>query len=155
MVSSLDLYRNDPDAGIHGAAEWTLRKWGQQAKLKEVDAQLMKVKDWGERRWFMNSQGQTFAVIEGPVEFRIGSPPTDTERFPGNEPPRRMHNPSLLRHRYEGSDDRAIPAFSEAGEDHDRPLSGFAGLSQQVQSRSRRTVDWYRTGTRRLIIATG
>ena len=32
----LDLYRNDPDAGIHGAAEWTLRKWGQQEKLKEA-----------------------------------------------------------------------------------------------------------------------
>jgi hypothetical protein len=26
----LDLYCNDPDAGVHGAAEWTLRKWGQQ-----------------------------------------------------------------------------------------------------------------------------
>ena len=26
----LDLYRNDPDAGIHGAAEWTLRKWGSR-----------------------------------------------------------------------------------------------------------------------------
>jgi tetratricopeptide (TPR) repeat protein len=38
----LDLYRNDPDAGIHGAAEWTLRKWGQNDKLKEQDAQLTK-----------------------------------------------------------------------------------------------------------------
>ena len=26
----LDLYRNDPDSGIHGAAEWTLRQWKQQ-----------------------------------------------------------------------------------------------------------------------------
>ena len=31
----LDLYRNDPDAGIHGAAEWTLRQWKQQEKLKD------------------------------------------------------------------------------------------------------------------------
>ncbi len=46
----LDLYLNDPDAGIHGAAEWTLRQWGQQDKLKEVDAQLMKITDWGERQ---------------------------------------------------------------------------------------------------------
>jgi eukaryotic-like serine/threonine-protein kinase len=50
----LDLYRNDPDAGIHGAAEWALRKWGQQAKVKELDAQLIKQKDWCERRWFIN-----------------------------------------------------------------------------------------------------
>ncbi len=81
----LDLYRNDPDAGIHGASEWTLRKWGQNDKLRELDAQLMKQNDWGDRRWYVNSQGQTFAVIEGPVEFRMGSPPTETERTPGNE----------------------------------------------------------------------
>ena len=41
----------------------------------------MKLKDRGDRRWFVNSQGQTFAVIEGPVEFRMGSPPTEPERF--------------------------------------------------------------------------
>jgi formylglycine-generating enzyme required for sulfatase activity len=86
----LDLFRNDPDSGIHGAAEWTLRQWEQQDKLKGLDAELMKFKDWGDRRWFVNSQRQTFAVIEGPVEFRMGSPPTDTERFAGSEPPRRM-----------------------------------------------------------------
>ena len=88
-----EMYRNDPDAGIHGAAEWTLRQWKQQEKLKELDAELMKLKDWGERRWYVNGQGQTYAVIEGPVEFRMGSPPTDTERTPGDEPPRRMAIP--------------------------------------------------------------
>jgi len=89
----LDVYRSDPDSGIHGAAEWTLRKWGQQEKLKEVDAELSKLKERGNRRWFVNSQGQTFAVIEGPVEFRMGSPPTETERIAGNETPRRMRIP--------------------------------------------------------------
>ncbi|MGO9466786.1 MAG: hypothetical protein ACLQVF_21805 [Isosphaeraceae bacterium] len=38
IASLIDLYRNDPDSGIHSAAEWALRKSGQQAKLKEVDA---------------------------------------------------------------------------------------------------------------------
>jgi eukaryotic-like serine/threonine-protein kinase len=86
----LDLYRNDPDSGIHGAAEWTLRQWKQQEKLKELDAELMKLKDWGERRWYVNGQGQTYAVIEGPVEFRMGSPPTEPERIARNETPRRV-----------------------------------------------------------------
>src|SRR5207302_5541297 len=27
------LYRSDPDPGIHSAAEWTLKKWGQKEKL--------------------------------------------------------------------------------------------------------------------------
>jgi formylglycine-generating enzyme required for sulfatase activity len=84
------LYRNDPDAGIHGAAEWTLRKWGQQEKLKDLDTQLMKLENPGDRRWFINGQGQTFSIVEGPVEFRMGSPPTDTERTPGTEPLRRI-----------------------------------------------------------------
>ena len=77
----LDLYRNDPDAGIHGATEWTLRQWKQQEKIKELDAELMKVKDRGNRRWYVNSEGQTLAVIEGPVEFSMGSPPNEPDRF--------------------------------------------------------------------------
>ena len=85
----LDLYRNDPDSGIHGAAEWTLRQWKQQEKLEELDAELMKLKNWGERRWYVNGQGQTYAVIEGPVEFRMGSTSTETERYAGYETPHR------------------------------------------------------------------
>ena len=137
----LDLYRNDPDSGIHGAAEWTLRQWGQQEKLKELDAELMKLKDRGDRRWFVNSQGQTFAVIEGPVEFRMGSPPTETERSAGNEPLRRMAIPRRF----------AIAAKEVTVEQFQRflKLGGItidsyrlsAELPQQVQPRSRRTVD--------------
>ena len=83
MQELLDLYETDPDAGIHGAAEWTLRRWGQQDRLKERDDELAKVKDRGERRWYVNGQGQTFAVIDGPVEFEMGSPPTEPEHRDG------------------------------------------------------------------------
>ena len=30
----LELYHGDPDSGIHGAAEWTLRQWNQQNEVK-------------------------------------------------------------------------------------------------------------------------
>jgi serine/threonine protein kinase/formylglycine-generating enzyme required for sulfatase activity len=86
----IDLYRNDPDAGIHGAAQWTLRQWGQHEKLKESDAQLMKLKNWDQRQWFVNSLGQTFVVINGPVAFRMGSLPTETERTDFENGPQRM-----------------------------------------------------------------
>ncbi len=89
----LVLYRDDPDAGIHGAAGWTLRQWKHDDDLKAAQATLAQLRDRGSRRWFVNSQGQTFAVIEGPVEFRMGSPPTDTERTPGSERSRRMRIP--------------------------------------------------------------
>jgi eukaryotic-like serine/threonine-protein kinase len=83
ITKLLEVYENDPDAGIHGAAEWTLRQWEQPAKLKEIDARL-RGKDKGDRRWSLNTQGQTFVLIDGPVEFRMGSTEADTEKF-GNE----------------------------------------------------------------------
>ena len=49
-------------------------------EARAADAELMKLKDRGDRRWYVNSQGQTFAVIEGPVEFDMGSPPTEPGR---------------------------------------------------------------------------
>ena len=91
IAKLLDAYENDPDSGIHGAAEWTLRKWGQQAKLTDADNRLAKLefKARGPRRWYVNSQGQTFALIEGPVEFRMGSPASDPDRIAKNETPHR------------------------------------------------------------------
>ncbi len=86
----LDLYRNDPDAGIHGASAWALRKIGSKDKLNEVDLQLAKLKSWGERRWYVSGQGPTFAVVEGPVEFRMGSPASEPNRNETNETPRRL-----------------------------------------------------------------
>ncbi len=88
IAKLLDLYQVDPDAGIHGAAEWTLRQWKQEEKLKAVQAELTKLKDKGNgpRRWIVNSQGQTFAVIDGPVEFRMGSPPDEPDRNPDETP---------------------------------------------------------------------
>ncbi len=84
----LDLYRTDPDAGIHGAAEWALRQWRQQPKLEAAQAELTKLKVRDGRRWYVNSQRQTFAIVEGPVEFPMGSP--------ANEPD---HNPAEMLHR--------------------------------------------------------
>src|SRR5512135_3270572 len=80
VTKLLKAYRSDPDAGIHGAAEWTLRRWKQEEKLKAVDSELKTTKDWEERRWYVNGQGQTFAIIERRVEFFMGSPEDEPER---------------------------------------------------------------------------
>jgi formylglycine-generating enzyme required for sulfatase activity len=93
IAQLLQVYRDDPDAGIHGAAAWTLRQWGQKPKLMAIDGELGQLRDQGGRRWYVNGQGQTFAVIEGPVEFRMGSAPTDPERIGANERPHRMMIP--------------------------------------------------------------
>lgn len=73
----LNLYRNDPDAGVHGAAAWTLRKWHEDAKIREADRSLTALADRGARRWLVTSRGGTFSIIEGPMEFLMGSPDSD------------------------------------------------------------------------------
>src|SRR5271168_4600417 len=80
------LHRDDADAGIHGAVEWTLREWGKADRLETSGARSIDDNSRGNRRWFGNRDGLTFSVVDGPVEFAIGSPPTepnhnsDTER---------------------------------------------------------------------------
>ena len=80
----LDLYRDDPDAGVHGAAGWTLRQWGQKGAVDTLDADLAGLKDLGNRRWFVNGQRQTFAVVDGPVAFRMGAPLSEPARSNGS-----------------------------------------------------------------------
>jgi eukaryotic-like serine/threonine-protein kinase len=81
----IDLYRNDPDPGIHGASEWLLRQWRNENQIQGIDEELRKLPlptlrtDQGEasskgnvRGWCVNSQGQTMVVVRGPVEFQMG-----------------------------------------------------------------------------------
>jgi serine/threonine protein kinase len=86
----LHLYRHDPDSGIHGAAAWTLSRWKQQEKLNQLDAELMKLKSSAEQRWYVNGQRQTFAVINGPVEFHTASATPEAQAAPGQEPSKHL-----------------------------------------------------------------
>ncbi|HKI31191.1 MAG TPA: SUMF1/EgtB/PvdO family nonheme iron enzyme, partial [Gemmataceae bacterium] len=64
----LELYRDDPDPGTHGAAGWLLRQWGQQEKVEGIDRDLATGKVEGKRQWYVNGQRQTFAIVP-PGEF--------------------------------------------------------------------------------------
>jgi serine/threonine protein kinase/formylglycine-generating enzyme required for sulfatase activity len=81
----IDLYRHDPDPGIHGAADWLLRQWRNENPLKAIDNDLAKrpLPTLGgdqhaaplrknNRGWYVNSQGQTMVIVRGPVEFEMG-----------------------------------------------------------------------------------
>jgi formylglycine-generating enzyme required for sulfatase activity len=87
-----ELHQSDPDAGIHGAAEWVLRQWNE--KLETPDAGLRTTAAaQAARRWFVNSQGQTFAIVDGPDEFRMGSPGPEPNRSAEDEIPHRISIP--------------------------------------------------------------
>jgi serine/threonine protein kinase/formylglycine-generating enzyme required for sulfatase activity len=93
-----DIYRTESDPALHAAAEWLLRTWQQQAWLKQVNDEWAKDKEQRTKhlerirqllgkdnektppQWYVNGQGQTMVVIPGPVEFLMGSPPTEAVR---------------------------------------------------------------------------
>jgi formylglycine-generating enzyme required for sulfatase activity len=68
----LQLYREDVDPGIHGAAEWLLRQWKREDELKRIDKELTTGKVEGKRRWYVNRQGQTMVILAGGGEFWMG-----------------------------------------------------------------------------------
>jgi len=75
VISQLvQWYRDDPDPGVHGATEWVLRHWKQQAKIAAVTKELATGKVLGNRLWYTTRQGQTMVVVPGPVEFMGGEP---------------------------------------------------------------------------------
>jgi formylglycine-generating enzyme required for sulfatase activity/serine/threonine protein kinase len=71
----LDWYRHDPDPGLHGAVSWLLRtRWDLGRELLAIDREMRSRDPLPSRGWFINGQGQTFAVIRGPRRFLMGSP---------------------------------------------------------------------------------
>ena len=93
-----EIYRTDPDPGLHAATEWLLRKWNDKPWLKQVNDEWTNGKVAGSGcwiegknptprhappanpRWYVNGQGQTLIVLPGPVEFLMGSPTTEVGR---------------------------------------------------------------------------
>ncbi len=69
----LAMFQQEPDAGVHGAAEWLLRHWGANVAgtLRVPSAPALDLKSHSvppvagnARQWFLNSQGQTFVALD-------------------------------------------------------------------------------------------
>jgi len=93
IADLLTIYRDDPDPGMHSTAEWLLSRWQQTKQLAAIDKELMAavvsrgVSAEPSPQWFINSQGQTLAIVDA-GEFQMGSP-TPLEQFKQTE--RRHH----------------------------------------------------------------
>lgn len=79
------VFESDPDPGLHGAVEWLLRKWGENRRLEPVieklqnkEEQLRARKPSDKQQWYINTQKETFVIVEG-GEFGMGSPPSEPE----------------------------------------------------------------------------
>jgi formylglycine-generating enzyme required for sulfatase activity len=87
----LQWYRDDPDAGLHGAIDWLLRHrqegpaarpldWGETKALDEIDNRLERQDPDGKRNWYVNGQGQTLTVVDARQAFLMGSPGNENGR---------------------------------------------------------------------------
>jgi formylglycine-generating enzyme required for sulfatase activity len=81
-----DLYRHDPDAGVHSAARFLLERLGRAAEVARLDRALAGEAGGG-RGWYVNSQGQTLAVVRDPAPFLMGSPGDEPHHRRGEEVP--------------------------------------------------------------------
>jgi formylglycine-generating enzyme required for sulfatase activity len=76
----IELYRRDPDAGVHSSAELVLRRWGYLDRVELEPGRPPRPGEPIRRRWYVNSEGQTMVLIDGPVEFDMGSPDSEPRR---------------------------------------------------------------------------
>ena len=82
----LTVYRTEPDAGLHGAAEWLLQQWGQADRILAIDRGLQQNEEQlrhntaGEQKWYVNTQGQTFVILDAGT-FWMGSPGSEPHRI--------------------------------------------------------------------------
>ena len=116
----LHWYRDDPDAGVHGAVDWLLRHgrlgdaprkldWGQKEAIRRIDKDLAGRPADGPRRWYVNSQGQTLTILPGPVDYLMGSPAQEADRFTSET----LHRQSVGRSLAIASKETTVAQFQE------------------------------------------
>jgi serine/threonine protein kinase/formylglycine-generating enzyme required for sulfatase activity len=106
LIGLREIYSASPDPGLHAAAEWLLRKWGEddwlakingrwtkakeerEARLTQIRRSLAKDRDRAPPAWYVTGQGQTIIVVPGPVTFTMGSPETEAGRSEYENPHR-------------------------------------------------------------------
>ena len=90
-------YSDDPDPGVHGAAEWSLRQLGATDEITQARGAYSTGEPVGDRHWYLTKTGApsatdpsteapspvlslSFAIVSAD-EFLMGSPQSEAERF--------------------------------------------------------------------------
>ena len=88
------LGTSHPSAAIHAVCEYFARRW----QWDDIRTEIENAGRPGDNRfdgptWFTNGQNQTMVVIDGPVEFRMGSPGHELFRDHTGETAKRIRIP--------------------------------------------------------------
>lgn len=74
------IMSTDPSAGVHSAARWALTQWGHDVSLNPQPPDS--------KQWFVNGQGHTMVIFQGPTTLQMGSP---TDEFGRGADDERLH----------------------------------------------------------------
>jgi hypothetical protein len=139
-------YREDPDPGVHAAAEWLLhRRPGSMRDRLPIDRELIKARpgrplgEIAQPHWYVNGQGQTFAVIPatGAVRGRLAARRAGEGRAHWGRPPAGADRLPLRRGAEAGHGGR-VPKVStrlQAGVETTQPGRGHAGQRGELVRR--------------------
>jgi formylglycine-generating enzyme required for sulfatase activity len=114
-------YREEPDAGLHGAVEWLLRRWGDGAEVTRLENGMARKEaaraaaGGPSKQWYVNGQGQTLVKIPAARTFWMGSPGDEVGRVAVNEP---LHQAHMRRSFALGAKEVTVTQFRKFRPDH-------------------------------------
>jgi serine/threonine protein kinase/formylglycine-generating enzyme required for sulfatase activity len=144
IAEIVEIYRKHPDPGLHGASEWLLRQWRQDGRLKEIDAELATGKLEGGRRWYVNKEKQTFAVvIPNPKGFWMGSPGEEVGRAGGPKNKTEMRHWRKIERTYAIASKEVTVAQFFRCPTFDKDKFGYNKVYSKSPDHPMNTVTWY------------
>jgi formylglycine-generating enzyme required for sulfatase activity len=138
--SAARSFQEDPNAGVHSAAEWLLRRWNHSPLVATIEREVSnRPAAWAvsasERNWYVDAAGNTFIVFRGPNSVLMGGH--------GKDYPRRD---VVLDHSFAiCSMEVSIGQFAEFAAEHPGryfPMV-FAGQESPEKSAPRSFLSWY------------
>ena len=82
MARARVLYLEDPDPGVHSAAELLLRRFGDLGIIERMQSELESAASNNPgARWVLGPNEHTFVVLPGPLEFRMGASPDEGDFY--------------------------------------------------------------------------
>ena len=84
QVQLQSIYRQHPDAGLHAAAEWTMRRWRQDMPLLSTKAETHSPATLTPRGWYVDVADNTMVLL-GPGRYWMGAREGEPESLPTKE----------------------------------------------------------------------
>ena len=143
LAATTDLskrYADDPDAGIHGAAEWTLRQLDADQEIAIVREAYASGQVVGNRQWYLTKEGQqTMVVLDVTEPFLMGSPVTEAERAGGPTGLNEIRHRRLIGRRFAiASHEVTVAQFERFRSDHD-----FNRIYSREADAPANLINWY------------